>query len=157
MHTWVPYNPEDHRMSARRLLSVWSVVALCALAVAVLLPISGTETSNHGTMTGGAQNHAAPSHVSRVSEIGGDPVPAGWDVRAPSADAWSQRRSRYRSKTRKRGLAMPATPATLMTCISTLSEAINPLTANPDTKAIRFPPTSRKPPSFSPSSSSSLR
>ncbi len=45
MHTWAPYNPEDHRMSARRLLSAWSVVALCALAVAVLSAISGTETA----------------------------------------------------------------------------------------------------------------
>ncbi len=74
MHTWAPYNPEDHRMSARRLLSAWSMVALCALAVAVLSPISGTETSDHVTMTGGAQHYAAPSHVSRVSEIAGDPV-----------------------------------------------------------------------------------
>ncbi len=74
MHTWAPYNPEDHRMSARRLLSAWSVVALCALAVAVLSPIGGTETSDHVTMTGGAQHHAAPSHVSRVSEIAGAPV-----------------------------------------------------------------------------------
>ena len=83
MHTWAPYNPEDHRMSARRLLSAWSVVALCALAVAVPSAISGTETNDHVTMTGRAQQHAAPSHVSRVSEIAGDPVPAGQDLRAP--------------------------------------------------------------------------
>ncbi len=74
MHTWAPYSPEDHRMSARRLLSAWSMVALCALAVAVLSPISGTETNDHVTMTGGAPHHAAPSHVSRVSEIAGAPV-----------------------------------------------------------------------------------
>ncbi len=121
MHTWAPYNPEDHRMSARRLLSAWSVVALCALAVAVFSAISGTETNDHVTMTGGAQHHAAPWHVSRVSEIAGDPVPAGQDVRAPSADPWSQRQSRCRSRTRKRGLAMRTAPATLMTCIPTLS------------------------------------
>ncbi len=102
MHTWAPYNPEDHRMSARRLLSAWSVAALCALAVAVLSAISGTETNNHVTMTGSAQHHPAPWHVSRVSEIAGDPVPAGQDVRAPSANP---------SKTRKRGLAMRTAPA----------------------------------------------
>ena len=66
MHTWAPFNPEDHRMSARRLLSAWSVVALCALAVAVLSAISGTETNDDVTMTGVAQHHAAPWHVSRV-------------------------------------------------------------------------------------------
>ncbi len=82
MHTWAPFNPEDHRMSARRLLSAWSVVALCALAVAVLSPISGTETNDRITMTGCAQHYAAPSYVSRVSEIAGDLVPAGQDVRA---------------------------------------------------------------------------
>ncbi len=74
MHTWAPYNPEDHRMSTRRLLSAWSVAALCALAVAGLSPMSGTEINDHVTMTGGAQHHAPPSHVSRVSEIAGDPV-----------------------------------------------------------------------------------
>ena len=69
MHTWAPYNPEDHRMSVRRLLSAWSVVALCALAVAIPSAISGTETNGHVTMTGGAQHHAAPWHLSRVSEL----------------------------------------------------------------------------------------
>ena len=74
MHAWAPYSPEDHRMSARRLLSAWSVAVLCALALAVLSPISGTDINDHVTMTGGAQHHAAPSHVSRASEIAGDPV-----------------------------------------------------------------------------------
>ncbi len=71
MHTWAPYNPEDHRMSARRLLSAWSVVALCALALSVLSPISGTETSDHVTMTGCAQHHAAPKPCALPIRVSG--------------------------------------------------------------------------------------
>ena len=74
MHIWAPYNPEDHRMTARRSLSAWSVTALCVLALAVVSATSGTEINDHVTMTGGAQHHAAPTHVSRVSEIADDPV-----------------------------------------------------------------------------------
>ena len=59
MHTWAPFNPEDYRMSMRRLLSAWIVGVLFALAPAVQSAISRTETNDQVAMTGCAVSRGA--------------------------------------------------------------------------------------------------